>query len=421
MAVSELTDRACQAAKVVDGARSTNHFDATVKGLCLKVSAGGSKTFYLVYTKPGSKDRAWLKLGRYPELSLAKARAKARDTRADIGEGTDPIIEKRAAAAAQTVDDLIENYLTRHASTKRSADEIARRLRKNVGEVIGSVKLEQLHRRDLTQCIDTVKDRGAGVEANRVFEDLRAMVRWAQGRGDLDRNLTEGMKRPTVVIERDRVLSATEIRTMWQALSVSEMQEATRRIIRLCLITAQRVGEVSGMTLDEVDLASRLWTIPAARSKNKREHIVPLTDFACEIINAQLQASADLAKRKGRGIPPFVFPGPGARASITGAAVAKAVKRQEAGETPDAAPEILGISPWTPHDLRRSAATGMEELGVNPFVIGHVLNHISVTRASITTRVYARYDYSVEKREALESWSDHLCRIVHLNAGELTE
>ncbi len=410
MPTVELTDKFCKAVTAASG-RKVDHFDTIVKGLVLRVSAAGAKSWYVVYGPPAK--RQWLKLGTYPELPLGGdkgARQRARDTRADVGDGRDPVADKKAVAASQAVRDLVDNYIARHASTKRSGDEIARRLRKNVSDVIGDVKLSELHRRDLTRCIDAVKDRGAHVEANRLFEDLRAMVRWARGRGDLDENLVEGMKRPTETVERDRVLSAGEIKTMWAGLADADMRESTRRVIRLCLVTGQRVGEVAGMTADELDLDQRLWTIPAARSKNKREHAVPLSDMAVRIIRDQLADNSALAERKGREAPAFVFPGPGARASVTGAAVAKAIKREEVAKRGVAT--IMGVAPWTAHDLRRTAATCMEEIGVSPFVIGHVLNHISATKASITSRVYARYTYGAEKREALDLWAERLTGIL---------
>lgn len=420
----ELTDKFCQSAKATSG-RKVDYFDTIVKGLVLRVSATGAKSWYVVYGPPAK--RQWLKLGSYPEIPLGSdkgARQRARDTRAKVGDGGDPVAEKKAEAASQTVADLVENYIKRHAATKRSSAEIARRLRKNVSGrdsdgkkledrsegCIGDVKLSELHRRDITKAIDAVKDRGAGVEANRLFEDIRAMVRWARGRGDLDQNLVEGMRRPTETVERDRFLSADEIRTMWAALRNADMRESTRRVVRLCLITGQRVGEVAGMTVDELDLGAALWTIPPGRSKNKREHPVPLSPKAVQIVEEQLADVKALSERKGRDAPAFVFPGPGARAPVTGAAIAKAIKREEV--TKRGMSTIMGIEPWTAHDLRRTAATHMEELGISPFIIGHVLNHVSATKASITSRVYARYDYMREKREALELWADRLTGIL---------
>lgn len=413
MPTIELTDRFCQTAKAADG-KQTDYFDTVVKGLSLRASPAGTKAFYLNYTRPADGKRARMKIGRYgegePKLTLGKAREKARESRGGIGEGQDPLVEKRALAASQTVADLVDNYVVRHASTKRSGDEIARRLRKNVSDLIGTLKLSELHRRDITKCIDAVKDRGAHVEANRLFEDVRAMIRWARGRGDLDANLVEGMRRPTETVERDRVLSADEIKTMWKALPEADMRESTRRILRLCLVTAQRVGEVCGMTRKEIVLEQKLWIIPAARSKNRREHVVPLSDMAVEIIREQIAAVDALDERKGREATSFIFPGPGSRAAVTGASIPKAVKREEV--TKRGSTTIMGIAPWTPHDLRRTAATQMEEIGISPFVIGHLLNHVSATKSTVTSRVYARYDYAREKREALDLWADRLAGII---------
>jgi integrase len=396
----ELTDKFCQSAKATG--RKTDYFDTTVRGLCLRVSTGGAKSFYLVYSKPGGS-RAWLKLAEYapPDFTLAKARQRARGVRVDIGGGVDPVAEKKALAAGQTVHSLVENYLAREAATKRSFDEIARRLRKNISSEIGTIKLANLHRRDITACLDKVKDRGATVEANRVFEDTRAMVRWARGRGDLDQNIVEGMKRPSESSERDRVLTPDEIRKLWAALPDTDMRESTRRILRLCLVTAQRVGEISGMTSAELDLDAATWTIPAPRAKNGREHSVPLSAMAIGIIRDQMADNAALAKRKGRKVPPWIFPGPGARAAVTGASVAKAILRSE-----------WPLDHFTAHDLRRTAATAMESIGVSPFVIGHVLNHVSVTKATITSRVYARHSYDAEKRAALDSYATWLLGIL---------
>ena len=404
----ELTDRFCRSAKALDE-RQTDYFDTNTPGLSLRVSPGGTRTWQLHYTRPGDGRRVRITLGRFnhDDLTLGKARARARQARGSIRDGGDPHAERKAKAASLTVADLVESYITRHASTKRSGKEIARRLRRNVSDPIGSIKLAEFHRRDVTRCVDAVKDRGAGTEANRTFQDLRAMVRWARARGDLDSNIVEGMRLPTETIERDRVLSEAEIRKFWYGLDDAKMRTSTANVLRLCLVTAQRVGEVAGMSDDEIDLEGRIWTIPIARLKNGTRkgaaaHTVPLSELAVSIINDQRAARAALAKRKGRPEPQFLFPAPGGRATTTAASVPRAVK---------VSLPALGIEAFTPHDLRRSAATHMERLGISPFVIGHLLNHVSATRATITSRVYARHDYAVEKRVALDLWGSHLAAL----------
>jgi integrase len=273
--VVTLTDKFIQGAKCPAGKKQIEWFDGAVPGHSLIVSAA-AKVFYAHYTDPGSGKRARVKIGGYPDISLSKSREKARGVRAAVSEGRDPTDRR----GAMSVADLVENYIARHAANQRSGDEIARRLRKNVTGVIGKTKLSALHRRDLTRCIDALITRDAPVEANRVIEDMRAMVRWARGRGDLDENLMEGMKAPAEKAERDRVLSQDEIRTFWHGLGDAEMDAGTARLLKLILATMARPGEVAGMVAEELDLEKRIWTIPPERSKNKREHILPLSDLA---------------------------------------------------------------------------------------------------------------------------------------------
>ena len=206
MPVVNLTARFVESAKPVRGSRQSDFFDDTVRGLCLCASSGGAKTWFLHFTKPSDGRRARLKLGTYPELGLLlRARKPGMRGLRVRGRGqTRSPRSVRVEAASQRVRDLVENYIERRVSTKRTRDEIARRLRKNVTEVIGDLKLSTLHRRDITKCIDAVKDRGAVTEANRLFEDCRAMMRWARRRGDLDENLLEGMQRPSEPAVRER-------------------------------------------------------------------------------------------------------------------------------------------------------------------------------------------------------------------------
>jgi integrase len=423
MPVTMLTDRFARTAKPEPGSRQTDYFDEATKGLSLCASAGGGKTFFVHYTRRADGKRVRMKLGGYGDISLAKARQLSRDARAAVGEGRDPANDRRSDEASQNVRDLVENYIARHAAGQRSVNEIARRLRKNVADVVGDLKLDRLHRRDITRCIDKVKDRGASVEANRVFEDLRAMVRWARARGELDQNLMEGMRRPAESVPRDRVLSTDEIRRLWNALPEAKMQGATGRILKLCLVTTARVGEVSGMTSGEIDLKRGLWTIPAARSKNKRTHELPLSGLAVELIEAQLSEVRDAAEKRWSRLeqrisrlprgssatdtcataPEWIFPGSGSRGPITVYAVEKAIERSL---------DHFSLAPFTSHDLRRTAATRMEEIGISPFIVAHVLGHVSVTKASITSKIYARYDYTREKREAVEQWATHLLGIL---------
>jgi integrase len=367
----DLTDR------TVAGAKAGDLFDAKTPGLNLRVTESGIRTWFLVYTAPNGK-RARVTLGRYPQTSLLRARTLAVEARQNLQEGRDPR-NVRPSAGAMTVASLVTDFLTKHVRPKlRSAKSVERRLLKNVVPMIGDVKIAELHRRDIISVTDAIVERGSPIEALKVFKDCRAMLRWAVTRGVLDNCPMDGMKPPAEEKARERTLSDSEIAAVWNSTA---LRNPHRAIIKLCLLTAQRVGEVAGMTMDELELKARTWTIPKARSKNKNSHVVPLTDAAMAIIK-------DAGDR--------LFHGAG-----NSSAIGKHIHRAD-----------FGIAHFTAHDLRRTAVSKMAELGVSPIVLASVINHRSVTKAGVTMGVYQQYEYGKEKREALELWADRLSAIV---------
>jgi integrase len=250
--------------------------------------------------------------------------------------------------------------------------------------------------------VDPIMARGRPVEASRVFEDFRAALRWAVKRGDLDHNPIDGMAKPSASRPRERVLSNDEIAALWAGLPTAlARSKACQRIIKLCLVTGQRVGEVAGMRRDELDLQAGVWSLPGSRTKNGHAHRVPLSGLAVEIIEEALaDAGAD-------GV--FVFPcGDDA---LSPHAVARTIGRaQEASD--DRPLGRFGIPRWTAHDLRRTALTNFAPLGIPPIVAGAVANHLSVTKATVTLKVYQQYTYEAEKRQALDRWAERLQAII---------
>ena len=378
-----LTDRFCDRAK--SSSAQTDYFDENVSGLALRVSAKGVKAWTLHFTGATGK-RARITLGRYPSTSLAHARTLALDAKAAVADGRDP----RGAGDEMTVNDLAARYVEMHASTLRSADEVKRRIYRNIVPVIGNVKLAELHRRDATRVIDGVTKRNAPTEAMRSFQDLRAMLRWAVSRGDLDNNPIEGMRKPQGSKPRERVLSDDEIRTLWNSLPQALARNPDyQRVIKLCLVTGQRVGEVVGMTQSELDRKHKLWRLPGARTKNGHPHAVPLSPLAIELIG-KADGEQVFPNSKGAGaLPPIVV-----------------------AQTIYSAQERFGIPHWTVHDLRRTALTNMAKLGIAPIVLGHIANHRTTTKAGMTLSVYVHHAYEKEKREALELWADRLQGII---------
>jgi len=373
-----LTDRFCSSAKSAEA--QTDYFDAQVTGLALRVTSGGTRTWTLLHGTP----RRRVSLGRYPSLSLAAARARA--------------IEVREGRSAGTIAALAETYL-RSISGLRSRPEIERRLRRDVLPMIGHIPLDELHRRDVTRVIDG-KIEEAPITARRVFEDIRAMVRWAVARGDLDHSPIDGLRGPAISKPRTRVLADAEIRAVWHDLY--RQRPDVGRVVRFCLVTGQRVGEVCGLTPKELDCergttadqttADAVWNIPAERSKNGHPHTVPLTDIALGIL--------DEAMRETRARSPLVADG--GVFGVSRNVVSDIIWRH--GQT--------SKETWTAHDLRRSALTGMAKLGIPPIVIGHVANHRTTTKAGITLGIYIQHEYEDEKRDALSRWASRLQTIV---------
>jgi integrase len=379
----KLTDRFVASVKA-EG--RTDYFDAVTTGLVLRVAAGGRrKNWNLFYTAPNGK-RARVGLGAYPAVSLAAARAKAIEAAGMAEDGNDP--RRAKANAGMTVADIAEAYIRDPGKAKlRTIDEIERRFRRDVLPVIGHLRIADIGRRDVRNVFEPIERSGKPVAARRVFEDIRAMLRWGVEHEYLSANPIERMKGPEIGAPRERTLSDSEIRTVWHTLP-QVLPTSYQRIVQLCLITAQRLGEVSGMTREELHLDRAEWHLPSARTKNKAPHVVPLSDMALTIIGDALEDADGGA----------LFPIHGVTVS---AAVSLANQRG-----------LFGIPHWTIHDLRRTALTGMARLGVAPIVLGHCANHLSTTKAGVTLAVYSRYTYDAEKRTALGLWADRVAAIV---------
>jgi integrase len=393
-----LTDRFVATARVAADVIQSDYFESNPKwrGLVMRVSRTGLKTWCYFFTWQGKRVR--MTLGTYPALSVAAAHLRAVEARMllEAVPKIDPRVVMRTKVVAQpTVSELAEAYLRMRARpVLRSAPKIQWTLNKHVLPVIGAVPLSELHKRDINRVIDPIIVEGKKVAAARTFQIMSAMFSWAVGRGDLDRNPLEKMSKPDDYNPRDRTLSDEEIKLFWAEIELVCDLRSIALILKLCLTTAQRIGEVAGMSLAELDLNSFTWRIPASRSKNKHAHEVPLTPVAISLIRAAIAESGGSA---------FLFPGQrGVRISMSAVSAAVSEARSR-----------LSLPHWSSHDLRRTAANKMAELGVLDGVIGHVLNHRSVTRATVTQRHYTPRVPHREMREALQLWADRLLVITH--------
>ena len=182
------------------------------------------------------------------------------------------------------------------------------------------------------------------------------------------------------------MLSTDEIKFFWETLPHAAMSWQTAQVLRLCLVTAQRLGEVAGARKSELFLKEAEWRLPGHRVKNGSAHNVPLSPLAIDLFAEAMDRSPD---------EEIVFRSSITKHAITADAVSKAVNRSL---------EVFELEDLTPHDLRRTAATGMAKLGIPRLVVDKCLNYVSADRSTIAG-VYDRYAYDSEKRHALEAWS----------------
>jgi integrase len=395
-------------------------------GFAIRVMPSGSITWLYIFTIDGKRKE--MNLGEYPAVSLEVARQKYNDAyKVFKKDGMDPAAvtekAKEERRKAPTIDDLCKEYIERHAKRfKKSWKEDERVLNKDVVPAWGNRKAADIVKRDVLRLLESVLDRGSPGQANNSFQIIRKMFNFAVERDVIPFSPCNGLKLPAPKNSRDRVLSESEIKSFWDNLPACSISNELRFALKLILVTAQRPGEVVGMHTDEID--GNWWTIPADRAKNGKTHRVPLSPMALEIID---QAIAHV--RRIREIPSeteyggFVFPSPhlSKNESMKRHALSIAVARNLEWPMTDEKGKPLfdedgnqttenrfGIDHFTPHDLRRTAATFMAERGEMDEVIDAVLNHAKQG----VIKVYNQYRYDKEKQIALDSWARKLSSIV---------
>jgi integrase len=381
-------------------------FDDVQRGLAVRVTASGSRTYLCQYTLNRQKWR--VPLGSCSALSLSRAREAAAAVMGDVAKGRNPAAERKEAAAAEwakrmrgrlTLAVLIQDWARLHLAHRRPryATEAVRALRHALAKHLER-PAEDLDRAAVVHALDSLsrrnKEKGKGKSsirhgtaiAGRTAAYGRACFTWAMKRGTVPSNPFAELPMPSSITKRERVLSDEEAAAIWRA--AGEAPLPYRAIVRLLMLTGQRREEVAGMTWAELSEDLATWTIPATRTKNGIPHLVPLSQPARELLHA-LPSEHQRAK-----LAP-VFPGE------RGTPFSGWSKAKSALDT------ASGVSGWWLHDLRRTLATGLQRLGVRLEVTESVLNHLSGSRAGVVG-IYQRHDWAEEKRAALDAWSAHL-------------
>ena len=368
-------------------------------GFAIRVSPSGQKTWIFFYDYQGRRRR--MTLGTYPDMSLTDARENHGDARKKLRKGIDPATEeqirKLERIVAPTIKELGDLFIEKWAKpNKRTWKEDERILNKDVIPAWGKRKAADIKRPDVIHLLETIADRGAKIQSNRTLAVIRKMFNFAVGRGILEYNPCTNISPLAKEHQKDRVLNETEIKVLWTELDKGIMSEETKRILKLILLTAQRPGEVVGAHWSEIE--GDWWTIPAKKAKNRKAHRVFLTSFTKELLGFP---------RSG-----YVFPSPRGDGHIHINALSRAVRRSY---KPDKNGKVaFTINHFTPHDLRRTAASLMTGMGTSRLVVSKILNHVEKG----VTAIYDRHSYDLEKQQALERWENKLLKITGIKENK---
>lgn len=357
-------------------------WDSTVVGFGARRQTNGV-FYYLRYRQNGSQQMR--SIGRHGSpWTPDTARIEAKRLLGALAGGSDPFAQ---SLAGEGFTNEVERYLERkRVSLKpRSFVEVSHHLRKQAA-LSARFRLAEIDRRKIAALLAEVEGSSGPIARNRLRSSLSSFFAWCVTEGLLDVNPVLGTAKASEGGSRDRVLGVSELKKLWVALSdLSSVSEGFADIVRLLVLTGQRREEIGGLRWAEINLKDGVIVLPPARTKNKRQHELPLSRQALAILEGQSRRNSTSTVFGSRGF-------------------------QDWSRSKTALDQGLKLTAWRLHDLRRTAATGMAELGVQPHIVEAVLNHVSGHKAGLAG-IYNRARYEGEMRDALQRWADHVEQI----------
>lgn len=371
-----------------DGRSEFHVWDKELTGWGVRVRKSGHKTYVLFYRPLHRKRTRKLTLGSANAINATEARRQAKVMIGQIAAGNDPADERLAYRDAS----LGTAYVAFKAEHLPKVSREHARHRERIFErhflpKLGDKVLSKISRAEIKAIIDRIakKHKIAACNAHRGFS---AFLSWCIEQGHLEHHVLRGSKLPAQYRARERVLTDSELRDVWNACD--RLPKIWKAYFRMLIVTGQRRSEVAAMHWREINLEQRTWTLPAERTKNRYRHVVPISPLMMAVLDSAPGKSG------------FVFPSP----------IAQNQPIHSFGRATDALRKSAQISPFRLHDLRRTAASIMGEIKIAPHVIEAILNHRSGIISGIAA-IYNRYGYESEKRDGLCRYGDHLQALVH--------
>jgi integrase len=348
------------------------------------------RTWIAQYRAHGRTRR--LKIGAVEKISPDEARKAARKALAKVELGHDPQGEREAKrrAAVHTLLSVATDYLDARKAELRPASYRVTKLYLTGSAYFGplhTTAIGDITRADVVARVNAIKRNSGTVTAGRARSAVSTLFAWAMGEGMCESNPVIGTNKPADSTPRERVLEDRELAAIWRESG----DGGYGKIIKLLILTGGRRAEIGGIRWSELDLERGHWLLPKERAKNGRSLLLPLPPKALSIVES-------VPERVDRDC---LF-GERAAAGFTNWSFGKAaLDKRLAGK----------VAPWKLHDLRRTAATRLADLGVQPHVIECILNHHSGFRSGVSG-TYNRSPYLNEMRTAQALWADHLKALI---------
>ena len=362
-------------------------------GLFMVVKTTGKKLWRFRYQRPATKQRTMIGLGAFPALSLADARRVRADYLSLLANGIDPqtqaeqVTEQQQIALDSIFSTVASNWfaLKQASVTPDYAKDIWRSLEKDVFPAIGEIPVQEIKARKLVEALEPIKARGALETVRRLVQRINEIMIYAVNTGLIDANPASGIGMAFEKPKKQNMptLRPEELPKLMHSLVMSNLSVPTRCLIEWQLLTLVRPSEASGARWVEIDLATKLWTLPAERMKAKREHIVPLSDQALEILEVMKPISIHRE---------HVFPS------------RNDPKVPMNSQTANAALKRIGYGgKLVAHGLRSIASTAMNEKGFNRDVIEAALAH---SDRNEVRKAYNRTTYLAQRMELMDWWGE---------------